>query len=141
VLESGSVIVAAVAAVALLALAWFARLGHAARQQWWPRLEGLLTEHQTADGVLHVQGVAGSGYPHRFLLTASTPEMPGRSWTVEEVSSRELQPRTGDPVRIWFRPSDPDAAVLAVSADRVGMRARLAEHSRGGSAAGPDRPA
>ncbi|WP_454051108.1 hypothetical protein [Cellulomonas sp. Marseille-Q8402] len=137
-LPGGSVVVAVVAAVVLLVLAWFARLGYAARRQWWPRLEALLTEHRPADGVLEVRGVAGSGFPHRYLLTATSPDVPGRSWTVEEVASRHLQPRTGDPVRIWFRPADPDAAVLAVSSDQVGMQARLAEDPRaGGGTPGP----
>ncbi|RMI13561.1 hypothetical protein [Cellulomonas triticagri] len=123
----GSMVVAGTAAVVLLGLAWCAHLGSAARATWWPPLEALLADHRSVEGTLEVRGVAGSGFPHRYLITASSPDVPGSSWGVEEVSSKDLQPRTGDPVRIWWSPRHPEAAVLAVSSDRVGLAARLAE--------------
>lgn len=114
--------------VALLVLggltvpAW---LGYRSRQRWWPRLEALLAEHRLADGVAHrVERVAASARPYRYVIQVSSPDLPGFVWAVEEQSSSQLQPRAGDRVAVWYRPADPEAAVLCLALDEVSQAAR-----------------
>jgi hypothetical protein len=118
----GPSVVALLVVGGLTVPAW---LGHRARRRWWPRLEALLADHRLADGVAHsVERVAASGRPYRYVIQVSSPDLPGFVWAVEEQSSSQLQPRTGDRVAVWYRPADPEAAVLCVALDEVSQAAR-----------------
>jgi hypothetical protein len=124
-LTGGSPAFSVVATALVGALTIPAWLGDRSRATWWPRLEGLLTEHRSASGVAHsVERVAASGRPYRYVVQVSTPDLPGFVWSTEEQSSPRYEPAPGDRVTIWYRPSDPEAAVLCVAGDEVSQMAR-----------------
>lgn len=126
---AGGRVGAAVGVVCAL-LAWPAWAGHRSRQRWWPRLEALLREHERVEGQV-VGSRAVSDYPPRLRTTVESNAVPGASWTLDVQTSPRMQSSVGDPVAVWFRPSDPAVAALVVSEDVVGLAAKAA---RGGPA-------
>ncbi|GIG35766.1 hypothetical protein [Cellulomonas pakistanensis] len=122
----GRVAPAVVLAVVGCALAVPAWSGYAARTRWWPRLDALAERHRCVEGaVAEAVPVAGSGWPARYDVRVTSPDAPGLHWwALERQASPGSRPLVGDPVRIWYRPDDPEAAVLCVPEDVVAPEAR-----------------
>lgn len=121
--DPGPAVVSAVVCGALAVAAW---TGYAARSRWWPRLDGLAERHRCVDGaVADAVPVPGSGWPGRYDVRVTSPDAPGLEWWV---AGRQAEPGSrpvpGDPVRVWYRPDDPEAAVLCVPDDVVSPEAR-----------------
>lgn len=134
---------AAAAAVVCCALAVPAWSGYAARTRWWPRLDGLAGRHRCVEGaVADALPVAGSGWPGRYDVRVTSPDAAGLEWWVAGLQAQPgSRPLPGDPVRVWYRPDDPEAAVLCVPDDVVSPEARRQRYREDRDASGGVDPA
>jgi hypothetical protein len=133
----GPVGLAAAMGVVYAILGWLTWLGYASRRRWWPRLEPLLDHHAVTAGTA-VSVEKYSEFPRPKLdVRVTSPEVPGQVWHVRIISMPELQPRAGDAYTVWYRPDDPEAAVLTIGTDVAGQSARAAQDR---AAAEPPRP-
>jgi hypothetical protein len=116
--------------------------GYRSRARWWPRLDALHARHRCVDGtVVEAQDSRrASSDVHKVVLWITSPDAPGLEWQVEARSTKEHRPAAGQPVRIWYHPDDPEAAVLCVPGDVVGQDARLEQMRRATAAAPPVPP-
>ena len=117
VAAGGSVWSAIIAAAVLLLLFWANAAGYRARENWWPRIAALSGEHVMVQAVL--EGLwEFSSYPRSRsdirVVATGVPYV----WTLRVTSSPDYAPREGDTVTVWYRPVDPEAAVLCVTTTR-----------------------
>ncbi|NNH06103.1 DUF3592 domain-containing protein [Cellulomonas fimi] len=122
----GAPTVGVVAAVVVLGGgAVAARLGDRARDRRWARLSHLLTSSRRE--IAHVTALHSESVPNaarvRYTVSVEAPSLPGHGWAFTELSSARFDPRVGDPVTVWYDPSDPAVAVVVAASAQVG-RAR-----------------
>lgn len=113
--------------------------GYRSRARWWPRLDALHARHRCVDGtVVEVQDSRrASSDVRKVVLWITSPDAPGLEWLIEADSTKEHRPTAGQPVRIWYHPDDPEAAVLCVPGDLVSQDATLERMRRAAAAAPP----
>jgi hypothetical protein len=116
--------------------------GYRSRARWWPRLDALHGRHRCVDGtVVEAQrSRRGSSDVHKVFVWITSPDAPGLEWRFEAHSTKEHRPEVGQPVRIWYHPDDPEAAVLCVPGDVVNQDAVLERARRAAAAAPPVAP-
>lgn len=133
----GSVPVAAAFVALQAACAALAWRGWTARRRWWARLDALHERHRCVDGeVVAMQRSERSTSDFTaYWLWVASPDAPGLEWRVEAESTMRHRPAVGDPVRVWYHPADPEAAVLCVPEDVVGGRARWQAQAESAGAA------
>jgi hypothetical protein len=118
-------------------------IGVASRARWWPRLDALHERHRCVDGtVVEAQESRRTSSDYTaFVLWVASPDAPGLEWLVVVPRTADHHPAAGDPVRIWYHPDDPEAAVLCVPGDVVSRDARMTQARRAAAAVPAPPPA
>lgn len=122
---AGSVVVACLALAVCAVPTW---RGYAARARWFPRLDALLDRHRRVEGtVVEVQRSDRSSGSSRVLhVWVASPDAPGVEWQAD-VERAPLTVAVGRPVRVWYHPEDPEAAVLCLPRDVADPRVPTAD--------------
>ncbi|WP_034608781.1 hypothetical protein [Cellulomonas sp. URHD0024] len=99
--------------------------GDQARQRRWARTSALMDGAVlTAAQVVRVDREDLAGVAESSLwVTIASVDRPGLTWTVGRISGPDFQPRTGDPMSVWYAADDPEIAVV-VAAEPLVRRAR-----------------